>query len=80
LRFLRRLYQSALFYVLLLHLGAMSLTWNLVCLVLYPFLSRRQGVVVGRAASPVYHDWSFCSGWEVRIDPHRARRWTAKTA
>jgi len=38
LRVLRRLFQSALFYVLLLHLGAMSLTWNLVSLMLYPFL------------------------------------------
>jgi 1-acyl-sn-glycerol-3-phosphate acyltransferase len=61
LRFLRRLYQSALFYVLLLHLGAMSLTWNLVCTLLYPFLSRRQGVIVGRAAiSSVYRGfWAF---------------------
>jgi 1-acyl-sn-glycerol-3-phosphate acyltransferase len=61
LRFLRRVFQSALFYVLLLHLGAMSLTWNLVCLLLYPFLSRTQGVVVGRAAiSSVYRGfWSF---------------------
>ena len=58
---LRRLYQSALFYVLLLHLGAMSLTWNLVCALLYPFLSRRQGVIVGRAAiSSVYRGfWAF---------------------
>ena len=38
LRLLRRLFQGVLFYVLLLHLGAMSLTWTLVCLVLYPFL------------------------------------------
>ena len=61
MRLLRRLFQSALFYVLLLHLGAMSLTWNLVCLLLYPFLSRRQGVVVGRAAiSSVYRGfWAF---------------------
>ena len=58
---LRRLYQSALFYVLLLHLGAMSLTWNLVCVLLYPFLSRQRGVVVGRAAiSSVYRGfWTF---------------------
>jgi 1-acyl-sn-glycerol-3-phosphate acyltransferase len=60
-RVLRRLWQSALFYVLLLHLGAMSLTWNLVCMLLYPFLSRERGVVVGRAAiSSVYRGfWSF---------------------
>ena len=60
-RVVRRLFQSVLFYVLLLHLGAMSLTWNLVCLLLYPFLSREQGVVVGRAAiSSVYRGfWSF---------------------
>ena len=49
-RVLRRLFQSVLFYVLLLHLGAMTLTWNLVCLVLYRFLPREQGLVIGRAA------------------------------
>ena len=59
---LRRPFQSFLFYVLLLHLGAMSLTWNLVCLVLYPFLTRDQGVVVGRAAiSSVYRGFWTCT-------------------
>ena len=62
--FLRRLFQSVLFYVLLLHLGAMSLTWNFVCLLLYPFLTRRQGVVVGRAAiSSVYRGFWTCAQW-----------------
>ncbi len=58
---LRRFFQCVLFYVLLLHLGAMSLTWNLVCVLLYPFLTREQGVVVGRAAiSSVYRGfWAF---------------------
>ena len=68
---LRRLFQSVLFYVLLLHLGAMSLTWNLVCLLLYPFLSRRQGVIVGRAAiSSVYRGFWACAQWLglMRID------------
>jgi 1-acyl-sn-glycerol-3-phosphate acyltransferase len=61
---LRRWFQSVLFYVLLLHLGAMSLTWNLVCVVLYPFLSRDQGVVVGRAAiSSVYRGFWTCAQW-----------------
>jgi 1-acyl-sn-glycerol-3-phosphate acyltransferase len=61
LSLIRRLYQTVLFYVLLLHLGAMSLTWNLVCVGLYPFLTRKQGVVVGRAAiSSVYRGfWTF---------------------
>ncbi len=58
---LRRLVKCVLFYVLLLHLGAMSLTWNLVCFALYPFLTREQGVVIGRAAiSSVYRGfWAF---------------------
>jgi hypothetical protein len=64
LRSLRRLFQSILFYVLLAHLGAMSLTWNLVCTVLYPFLTRAQGVVVGRAAiSSVYRGFWTCAQW-----------------
>jgi 1-acyl-sn-glycerol-3-phosphate acyltransferase len=71
LRSLRRLFQSIFFYVLLAHLGAMSLTWNLVCTVLYPFLSRAQGVVVGRAAiSSVYRGFWTCAQWLglMRID------------
>ena len=55
MRVLRRLFQTMLFYVLLVHLAGMSLTWNLVSLLLYPVLSRRQGTIVGRAAiSSVY--------------------------
>jgi len=71
LRLLRRLYQSALFYVLLLHLGAMSLTWNLGALALYPLLSRRQGTIIGRAAiSSVYRGFWTCAQWLglMRID------------
>jgi 1-acyl-sn-glycerol-3-phosphate acyltransferase len=71
LRVLRRLFQRVLFYVLLLHLGAMSLTWNLVCLVLYPFLPRQQGLVIGRAAiSSVYRGFWTCAQWLglMRID------------
>jgi 1-acyl-sn-glycerol-3-phosphate acyltransferase len=71
LRLLRRLIHTVLFYVLLLHLGAMSLTWNLVCLVLYPFLPRRQGVIVGRAAiSSVYRGFWRCACWMglMRVD------------
>ena len=70
-RLLRRLFQCVLFYVLLLHLGAMSLTWNLVSVLLYPFLSREQGVVVGRAAiSSVYRGFWTCAQWLglMRID------------
>ena len=64
MRVLRRLFQSVLFYVLLLHLGAMSLTWNFACLLLYPFLTRRQGVIVGRAAiSSVYRGFWTCAQW-----------------
>lgn len=60
-----------LFYVLLAHLGAMSLTWNLVSLLLYPFLTRAQGVVVGRAAiSSVYRGFWTTAKWFglMRID------------
>ena len=61
---IRRAWQVVLFYVLLLHLGAMSLTWNLACTALYPFLTRRQGVVVGRAAiSSVYRGFWICCEW-----------------
>jgi 1-acyl-sn-glycerol-3-phosphate acyltransferase len=71
LRLLRRLFQTVLFYVLLFHLGAMSLTWNLVCLVLYPFLPPQQGLVVGRAAiSSVYRGFWATAQWLglMRID------------
>jgi 1-acyl-sn-glycerol-3-phosphate acyltransferase len=71
LRTLLRLCQSVLFYVLLLHLGAMSLTWNLVALGMYPLLSRRQGTIVGRAAiSSVYRGFWTCAQWLglMRID------------
>jgi 1-acyl-sn-glycerol-3-phosphate acyltransferase len=33
----------------LLVLGAMSLAWNLIAMLLYPFLSRERGLAVGRA-------------------------------
>ena len=68
---LRRLFQSILFYVLLLHLGGMSLTWNLVSLALYPVLPRRQGTILGRAAiSSVYRGFWTCAQWFglMRID------------
>lgn len=60
----KRLIQCTFFYVLLLHLGAMSLTWNLVCLLLHPLLPRAHGVVVGRAAiSSVYRGFWLCTRW-----------------
>lgn len=71
MRVLRRLFLRVMLYVLLLHLGAMSLTWNLVCLVLYPFLPRKQGLVIGRAAiSSVYRGFWTCAQWlgVMRID------------
>ncbi len=71
MKFLKRQCQRVLFYVLLAHLGAMSLTWNLVSVLLYPFLSRPQGVVVGRAAiSSVYRSFWACATWLglMRID------------
>lgn len=68
---LHRLWQCALFYLLLAHLGAMSLTWNLVCVLLYPLLPRSQGTVIGRAAiSSVYRGFWACAQWLglMRID------------
>ncbi len=51
-----------MFYVLLAHLAMMSLTWSLVSLVLYPLLSRENGVIVGRAAiSSVYRGFWRCA-------------------
>ena len=53
-----------MYFVLLIHLGAMSLTWNIVCTLLHPFLTRTQGVVVGRAAiSSVYRGFWTCAEW-----------------
>ena len=71
LPFLKRFGQCVLFYVLLIHLGAMSLTWNMVALVLYPLLPRGHGTVVGRAAiSSVYRGFWTCAEWLdlMRID------------
>jgi 1-acyl-sn-glycerol-3-phosphate acyltransferase len=63
-RGLRRVWQGCLFYVLLVHLAAMSLTWNLVALLIHPLLPRRQGLVVGRAAiSSVYRGYWTCAQW-----------------
>lgn len=61
---LLRLWQCTIFYVLLLHLGATSLTWNLISLVIHPFLTQAQGVVVGRAAiSSVYRGFWALAVW-----------------
>ncbi len=67
----KRLSQCVLFYVLLIHLGAMSLTWNMVALLLHPVLTREHGTVVGRAAvSSVYRGFWTCAQWLglMRID------------
>ena len=62
LRVLRRFFHSVMFYVLLTHLAMMSLTWSLVAIVLYPLLSRENGVIVGRAAiSSVYRGFWTCA-------------------
>jgi 1-acyl-sn-glycerol-3-phosphate acyltransferase len=71
LSMLRRWWQCLLFYLLLAHLGAMSLTWNLVCMALYPLLPRAQGTVVGRAAvAAVYRSLWTLAQWLglMRID------------
>ena len=71
MRAVRRIAQVFLFYVLLIHLGAMSLTWNLVAALIHPFLSRGQGTIVGRAAiSSVYRGFWTTAQWFglMRID------------
>ena len=61
---LLRLGQAFVYFVLLVHLGAMSLTWNLVSFAIYPFLSHEKGLVVGRAAiSSVYRGFWTCAQW-----------------
>jgi 1-acyl-sn-glycerol-3-phosphate acyltransferase len=68
---IKRWVHCTLFYVLLLHLGAMSLTWCLVSLLLYPLLPRAHGTVLGRAAiSSVYRGFWTCTQWLglMRID------------
>ena len=71
MRWLKQLVVGVAFYLALFHLGAMSLTWNLVCYALYPFLPRAQGVVIGRAAiSSVYRGFWTCLEWTgvMRLD------------
>ena len=71
MRLLKQLVAGFFFYLALLHLGAMSLTWNLACVVLYPFLTREQGTVIGRAAiSSVYRGFWQCLVWTgvMRLD------------
>jgi 1-acyl-sn-glycerol-3-phosphate acyltransferase len=60
-----------MFYALLTHLAGMSLTWNLVSLLLYPLLPRAHGIVVGRAAiASVYRSFWQWAQWLglMRID------------
>ena len=62
MRFVRHLALSVMFYVLLFHLAMMSLTWNLVSLVMYPLLPRDKGLLVGRAAiASVYRGFWACA-------------------
>lgn len=64
LKALKQAVVTVCFYLALAHLGAMSLTWNLACVLLYPLMSRRQGTVVGRAAiSSVYRGFWRCLVW-----------------
>ena len=49
--------QRSLLYVLLAHLGAVSLVWNLLACVLHPFVPARPGTAVGRAV--IAHVYRF---------------------
>ena len=71
MRRIKRWVHCTFFYVLLLHLGAMSLTWCLVSLLLFPLVPRAPGTVLGRAAiSSVYRGFWTCTQWLglMRID------------
>ncbi len=59
LQALKQVIVGVAFYLALLHLGAMSLSWNLICFVLYPFLPRDKGIEIGRAAI----SWCYRSFW-----------------
>jgi len=48
LNFLRGFFPSLLLYLLLTCLGLLSLTWNLVSVLLYPLLSHQRGQRIGR--------------------------------
>ena len=59
MRWLKQFVIGIAFYLALLHLGAMSLSWNLACFVMYPFLPRGKGIVIGRAAI----SWCYRNFW-----------------
>ena len=68
---LKQLVVGVAFYLALLHLGAMSLSWNLACWLIYPLLPRKHGIVIGRAAiSSVYRGFWACLEWTgvMRLD------------
>ena len=56
---LRRGAHCVFFYVLLLHLGAMCLTWSVGCWLAYPLFPQHAGTVMGRAAI----SWIFRNFW-----------------
>ena len=61
LRFLATIPLALLLYTLLLFLGAMSLGWNLIAMVLHPVLPARQGLRIGRAGI----SWGYRLFWNV---------------
>jgi 1-acyl-sn-glycerol-3-phosphate acyltransferase len=56
---LKQIVVGVAFYLALLHLGAMSLSWNLICALIYPFMPREKAIIVGRAAI----SWCYRSFW-----------------
>ncbi|MGY4827474.1 lysophospholipid acyltransferase family protein [Sphaerotilaceae bacterium SBD11-9] len=59
MKWLKQVFVRAAFFGALLHLGAMSLSWNLLCTLMYPFLPREKAIVIGRAAI----SWCYRSFW-----------------
>ncbi|CAN5681972.1 hypothetical protein BH11PSE13_BH11PSE13_18380 [soil metagenome] len=61
LRLLATIPLALLLYTLLLFLGAMSLGWNLIAMVLHPVLPARHGLRIGRAGI----SWGYRLFWNV---------------
>lgn len=71
MRVLRGLLHSVLLYLVLLMLGTVSLSWNLLAALLYPILPRRRATALGRAAAANISSMTWSSAQAVgmmRID------------
>jgi 1-acyl-sn-glycerol-3-phosphate acyltransferase len=60
-KWLHQIVIGVMFYLALLLLGVGSLTWNLLSWLLYPFLPRHRGTVIGRAG--IAHGYALFWWW-----------------